>query len=192
MTFSSLTMGASLAVKTSVAGNGRLAAAFEHHRPSLFRYMAARVGGDAHLAEDLLQQLWVQIDGRGEHVPDSEVGFWFRGIAANLVRSHWRTQARRPAHVPIADSAVAAGLAQRLTTEEMPAEALAAKETRDQLLLAVTALDRGDQELIVGCYFRGLSHAQLAAACNVSERAVEGRLYRARRALRDTLMSLDS
>ena len=61
----------------------------------------------------------------------------------------------------------------------------------DQLLLAITELTSEEQELIVGHYFHGRSHDELAAECGLSPRAIEGRLYRARRALREKLWHLD-
>ncbi len=71
-------------------------------------------------------------------------------------------------------------------------EALARKEVQDQLLLALTGLSGDAQELLIGSYFEGRSHAELASMLNVSERAIEGRLYRARVALRDKLAHLYS
>ena len=45
-------------------------------------------------------------------------------------------------------------------------------------MLAITELPAAEQELIVGCYFDDVPHAELAARVGISERAVEGRLYR--------------
>ena len=64
------------------------------------------------------------------------------------------------------------------------------REGRDQLVLALTGLPTADQELIVGRYFQGRSHTDLAADLGISARAVEGRLYRARRVLLEVLANL--
>jgi RNA polymerase sigma-70 factor (ECF subfamily) len=154
---------------------------------SLYRYAVVRVAGDTHLADDLMQQLWVQARSAGNAAPEPELEFWLRGILKNLIRTHWRRLGRRPAHTPMPDVDAAADLARRLVSEEMPRDELERRETRDQLLLAITELDGEDQELIVGHYFEQQSQIEMAARLGVSARAIEGRLYRARRALRDKL-----
>jgi RNA polymerase sigma factor (sigma-70 family) len=164
-------------------------AAFDRCSRSIHRYIVVRVG-DAHLADDLMQQLWVQARRNEAAVPAGELEFWLRGIARNLVRTHWRVRARRPGSVPLADPALAADLAERLVSAELPPETLERREVRDQLLLAITELTSAEQEFIVEHYFHDRSHAQLAAAFGLSVRAVEGRLYRARQALREKLKHL--
>ena len=118
------------------------------------------------------------------------LGILLANSSVNLVRTQWRRAARRPAHVPAANPSVAAELARRMSSEEMPPDALGRREYHEQLILAITELGADEQELIVGTYFDGLSQAALAERLGVSQRAIEGRLYRARRALRDRLEAL--
>ena len=164
--------------------------AFDRCSRSIYRYIAVRVG-DAHLADDLMQQLWLQARTSGTSVPPGELEFWLRGIARNLVRTHWRQRARRPASVPLPHPNLAADLADRLVTEELPPDALERREVRDQLLLAMTELPGEQQELIIGHYFQEQSHSALAARLGLSVRAVEGRLYRARQTLREKLRHVE-
>ncbi len=179
----------------SVAENRRrVEAAFDRCGPMLHRYVAVRVGGDTHLADDLLQQLWLQINRHGsgcERIADSELEYWFKAVARNLIRAEWRRRGSRPTTVPIASAELAAELADRFTSERLSPELLESKEVRDQLLLAITGLSNEEQVLIVGYYFCHRSHAALAGELGISKRAVEGRLYRARAALRDCLRELD-
>jgi RNA polymerase sigma-70 factor (ECF subfamily) len=163
--------------------------AFDRCSRSIYRYVVVRVG-DAHLADDLMQQLWLQARTSSAGVPSHELEFWLRGVAKNLVRTHWRRQARRPANLPLADPQLAGELAERIAREELPPTTLEHREVRDQLLLAITELDSPDQELIVGHYFHDRSHAELAAEHGLTVRGVEGRLYRARQALREKLTNL--
>ncbi len=164
--------------------------AFDRCARGLYRFIVVRVGGDAHLADDLMQQLWLRADRRGRGVPAGELAFWLRAVARNLVHDHWRTAARRPANVPMSDPALAAELSERLVTEELPEAVLDRCEVRDQLLLAVTELREEEQALIIEHYFRGASQAELACKLGISDRAVEGRLYRARQSLRASLKDL--
>ena len=192
MGWSGLTDNRPVGVNSPVAKRARLEAAFNRYRPALYRYLVVRVGGDVHLADDLTQQLWLQTSGNGSAVvPEDELEFWLRGVARNLVRAHWRQARQRPPHLPIADAELGAELADRLATEELPPQVLEHKEVRDQLLLALTALPSADQELIVGHYFNGRTYGELAAATGLSERAIEGRLYRARRSLQERLRHVE-
>lgn len=156
----------------------------------LYRFLAVRTGGDSALADDLIQQVWLKAQASRRHVPAGEVEFWLRGIARNLVRSHWRAHRRGLLHLPLADPRLAADLAQRLETQDLPDDALQQREVCDQLLLAITELPAADQQLIVAHYFEGRTHAELAEGLGCGERAIEGRLYRARQALRRTLREL--
>jgi RNA polymerase sigma-70 factor (ECF subfamily) len=192
MSWSSLTNHQPVRFRPTGAECADVEAAFNRYKPALYRYLIVRVGGDAHLAEDLLQQLWLQTSGNGSAaVPEDELEFWLRGVARNLVRAHWRQSRQRPPHLPIAEPELARELADRLGGEELPPEILERKEVRDQLLLALTALPGAEQELIFGHYFSGRTHGELAAATGLSERAIEGRLYRARRWLQERLRHLE-
>lgn len=171
----------------------RLEAAFDRQGTALYRYLVVRTGGDRHLADDLMQQVWLQLRGaadRTQPIPDDELEFWMRGIARNLVRDHWRRVRKRPKTVPMPEPHLAAELADRMGNDELPVRILERHEVRDQLVLALTALPTADQELIVGRYFQGRSHTDLAADLGISVRAVEGRLYRARRVLLEVLANL--
>lgn len=166
----------------------RMEAAFDRYSGVLYRYVLVRVGGDSHLADDLMQQLWCQACLHGGRIPPDEIEFWLRAVARNLILTHWRKQGRRPKHTSLPDED-AADLSRRIVREPLPAELLARREVREQLLRAITALPADDQELVIEHYFLGASHAELAARLGASVRAIEGRLYRARQALRGKLES---
>lgn len=166
-------------------------AAFERFGDLLHRYIAVRVGGDIPLTDDLSQQLWLQARSGLASVPRHEIEFWLRSVAKNLVRTHWRRVACRAGAIPIADGALAAELAERMARECLPQAELERKEVQDQLLLGITELGLEEQTLILGHYFEGLPHRELAERLSISPRAVEGRLYRARLALRDKLRALE-
>jgi RNA polymerase sigma factor (sigma-70 family) len=171
-----------------------LEVAFDLHSRSLYRYFAVRVGGDASAADDLMQQLWLQVCRTPEvRVPREADALeaWLRTIARNLIRERWRRRQRGGREVLLPDPALAAELAEHMRVEALPSEMLERKEVRDQLLLALTELDSADQSLIVGHYFQRRSFEDLAAELSVSSRSVEGRLYRARGRLRARLTELD-
>ncbi|UCC29466.1 MAG: RNA polymerase sigma factor, partial [Phycisphaerales bacterium] len=186
-----VTTGWVMSVTPAVEEHADLRRAFALHGRSLYRYFAVRTGGDTHRADDLMQKLWLQGRRNLAGVRPSELEYWLRGIARNLIRENWRKQAAAKRHLPVVDIVVACELAQKIASEDLPDEYLQKQEVRDQLILAITELGTIEQEVIVGHYFQGESQACLAKRFCISERAVEGRLYRARRALRRKLKSLE-
>ncbi len=191
MSASSAATSVSVGVNAAARVASDIEAVFDRCGDGLYRYFVVRTGGDTHLADDLMQQLWLQAGACDTCVPTERVEFWLRAIAKNLICGHWRTNARRPAHVPIADPRLAAELAERLVSEELPAEALEQREIRDQLLLALTALPNDEQVLLLEYYFHEVPQAELGRRLGVGPRAVEGRLYRARQTLRQVLEELE-
>ena len=194
MSVSSLTTTASAGEDTCApAPRARLEQAFDRLSGALYRYAVVRVDGDTHAADDLMQQLWLQVtrDGRdAQHVPDAELEYWLKAVLRNLVRVRWRRQ-QRPSAATQGDKRLARELAERLETEELPLEMLQRREVHTQLLQAITDLSAEDQALIIGQYFQERSQEELARASNLSVRGVEGRLYRARLALRRKLREWD-
>lgn len=164
---------------------------FDRCATSLFRFFVVRTGGDDHLADDLMQQLWLQASGSRRSIPENELEFWLRAIARNLVRAHWRRVGQRPNHVSLADPALAADLGRQMASEIIPDVVMERSEVRHQLMLALTELNHDEQTIIIGHYFHGKPQAELASLLGLTMRAVEGRLYRARRSLRTRLETLE-
>jgi len=154
------------------------------------RFFTVRVGGDPHTVDDLMQQLWLRARLQARALRDPNPEPWLWRIARNLLREHYRPRSRTPGDEPLAQPDLARRLAQRFDTEDLPPETIARKEVQDQLLLAITEMTGDEQTLLIGRYFEGRTHTELAAILNISERAVEGRLYRARIALREKLAHL--
>lgn len=163
--------------------------AFEHCGQAFCRYFAVRVEGDTHLVDDLMQQLWLRGRLRAHEIRGSNPEPWLWRIAQNLLREHRRRLGRQ--NGPLVDPGLARSLAQRFDEEELPLDVLARQEVQDQLLLALTELPADEQALLLGFYFEGRSQRELATTLGIGERAVEGRLYRARLALRDKLAHLE-
>ena len=70
---------------------------------------------------------------------------------------------------------------------ETPEEALLRQEQADRLCLALRRLSETERALFYRKYYYCQSTAQMAAEMGLSERAVEGKLYRLRKQLRRTL-----
>jgi RNA polymerase sigma-70 factor (ECF subfamily) len=164
--------------------------AFDRCGQAFSRYFAVRVGGDTHLVDDLMQQLWLRGRMRANELRGSSPEPWLWRIAQNLLREHWRRSGRQNGR--LADPDLARFLARRFDEQELALDLLARQEVQDQLLLALTELPADEQALLIGFYFEGQTQRELATALGIGERAVEGRLYRARAALRDKLARLQA
>ncbi|UCE62364.1 MAG: sigma-70 family RNA polymerase sigma factor [Phycisphaerales bacterium] len=180
-----------MSAHAATEGQADLERAFALHGISIYRYFAVRTGGDTHLADDLMQTLWMRAKRSSGDMQAIELEGWLRAIAKNLIREHWRKQATAKRHMPAANPTVARELAEKIAVEDLPEEYLHRQEVRDQLILSITELSTIEQEVTVGYYFQGESQMSLAKRLGTSERAVEGRLYRARRALRERLQNLE-
>lgn len=162
---------------------------FERCADAFCRYFTVRAGG-ADRADDLMQQLWLRARLAARDLRTDNPEPWLWRIAQNLLREAGRRRGRDALAGAVADPRLAAQIAAQMDEADLPDELLTRREARDQLLLALTSLPAELQELIIAFYFDGRSQADLARLHKMSERAVEGRLYRARLALRDRLAHL--
>jgi RNA polymerase sigma-70 factor (ECF subfamily) len=169
-----------------------LSDALQKNAQGLWRFLLVRVGRDENLAEELMQELCLQAArtytkaGEAKHIDA-----WLFGVARNVLRRHWRTITRRRRNLPEVRADVGVELANLFDAEPLPSAYIERREVREQVLLAVSSLATEDQNLILLHYFDGRSQADIASDLGVSPRAVEGRLYRARVALRERLRHLE-
>ena len=154
---------------------------------SFHRYFVVRTRDD-HLVDDLMQQLWLRARLGEPNLRGGNPEPWLWSIARNLLREAARRTGRRALEGPRVNADLAYQLAEQFDTVDLPDAALQRQETKDQLLLGLTALRDEPQSLLVNFYFAGRSLADLAALHDTTPRAIEGRLYRARAALRDQLI----
>ncbi len=145
--------------------------------PALYRAVSRRVGAQRALAEDVTQETWLRAIAawRRNGVPD-DPGAWLLTVATNLLRNHYRRSAPRT----------------DLELDEQPAADDASRDSESRELDAARAdavqrglaLLRPDQAaLLAERHLDGHPLARLADRRGLSERAVEGRLRRARAAL---------
>lgn len=141
----------------------------------LYAYVSRRVGGDRSLAEDLVQETWMRAldtwPARG--VPREPLA-WLVRVARNTLVSHfrrWRPDSIDPALIAIED--------ERFSPN--------APDTAAVVGWGLARLRRSHADVLEAFYFEGQSVSEIAAARSLSERAVEGRLRRARAKLKRKL-----
>jgi len=145
---------------------------------ALYAYAARHSGGDRTLAEDVTQETWLRAvrEWRRSGPPEKPLA-WLITVAHNLLASYYRR--RRPQQLD-ADTAA------ELRAIENGGAAGARAVVDD----ALTRLPPGQAELIEAFHLEDRKVAQIAEGTGLSERAVEGRLRRARQRLRRELESL--
>jgi RNA polymerase sigma-70 factor (ECF subfamily) len=140
------------------------------HQAGVFRYLC-RFLGQREAARDLTQEVFLRV--ARATVPDTTDDgrrAWVFRIARNLALNHVRDTRRANRVVALAD-------AHRPATQEL---SLAI----DQALASLAELDR---DVFLLRESGGLSYAELATACEITEDAVRARLRRARQQLREQL-----
>lgn len=147
----------------------------------LYGYISHRCGGDRQLAEDITQETWLRAV-RAWHrkgLPKEPIA-WLRTVAHNLVCNEFRRA------VPVSLDGVSA--------DEM-LNAMDDGRAHDSLDLAtvvnraLSRLPKDQTRLIEAFHYERHKVAQIAEALGLSERAVEGRLRRARQNLRKELQT---
>lgn len=147
----------------------------------LYSYVSRRCGGRRELAEDITQEAWFRAlrHWRVHGTPHKPLG-WLTTVAKNLLVSYFRR------HEPVALDAVSAA-------EVLAAvDANAVSDSEEVASLVTKALSRippSEAQLLETFHYDRLKMSQLAELHGISERAVEGRLRRARERLRRELES---
>ena len=121
--------------------------------------------------------VWNNIES---YVPDrSALTTWLTALTRNAALNRRRAGGTRQEDEPL-DEAIA-------DPAHTPEEALLQKERSLAIQRAVSQLPERDRALFYRKYYYYQSTAQMAAELGLSERAVEGRLYRLRKRLRKEL-----
>lgn len=142
----------------------------------LYGFVSRRCGGERTLAEDVTQEVWLRAVRvwRQRGVPDKPIA-WLTTVARNLILNELR---RRPTVSFDEVSAV----------EVLAAvDANAVSESTEMAAVLGEALARipeAEARLLESFHYDRFKMAQLAESYGISERAIEGRLRRARERLR--------
>lgn len=140
------------------------------HRQGVFRYLYRAVGRPD-TAQDLTQEVFLRV--ARSPVPVSDPAghrAWVFKIARNLLLNHLRDGARHGQSVELVEPV------------SPPTQELAAA-----IRQAVNALDELDRDVFLMRESAGLSYAEIAGACELTDDAVRARLKRARESLRQAL-----
>jgi RNA polymerase sigma-70 factor (ECF subfamily) len=161
----------------------------ERHAPAVFGFLARMLQNEDD-ANDLAQETFVRVyRARDRFQPDLRFSTWLFTIAANLARNQIRWRTRHPnvslnAELSPAEPALADTLPAH---EPSPREQTVAEERAAAVRAAVNDLPADLREAIVLCEWEEHSLNAAAALVGTTPKAIESRLYRARRQLREKL-----
>lgn len=159
------------------------------HKGWLYRFVRRYVG-DAEEAYDVVQEsftaAWI---GLARYDPERPFDVWLRRIALNKCRDRARKTAVRRVLFGIAPSADA--YPEVADPGRSPDEAAAAARALARLERAISALPRGLKEPLILTALEGLSHKEAGEVLGLNAKAVETRVYRARKQLAESLERQD-
>jgi len=157
-------------------------------RGPLYSYLA-RTTGDGHLAEDLLQDVFLRvIDNLDRYEESGRFEAWLFRIAANRVRD-W---ARRQSHGErvggvLADPGSQETLAVDRPVEQPPDVALLADESVRRLEACLADLEEQDRQVLVLRHYSDLSFREIAGILDCPLGTVLARSHRALAKLRQMM-----
>jgi RNA polymerase sigma factor (sigma-70 family) len=167
-----------------------LDALMERHQTRLLHWLIRLTGCEAS-AEDTAQDAFVRVFEKSHQFkPGAKFSNWLYTIAANLVRDAKRFQTRHPHFSLECESSPGAGdaLSNRLVENAPdPAQACETEERAIAVRRAIAALPEDLRIALTLAEYEDRSMADVAEITQSSIKAVESRLYRARKELRSSL-----
>lgn len=145
------------------------------------------------LAEDMVQEVFMRVyRARKSYTPDAKFSTWLFTIADNVANNALRGAAKRkevnlqPTQNNSAELPALENLAKD-PSRFMPARRIDQSELSDMVRKAVQSLNERQRMALLLCKFEHMSYQDVAAAMNLSTKAVKSLLSRARNNLRDML-----
>ncbi len=162
------------AIRRSLAEPEAFTVVFDRHFEVVHGYVQRRVGRD--LADEVAAETFTRaFDRRRRYdLGHADARPWLLGIAANVLRRHWRTERRR---IAAYDRAADNGSAVAHAPSGIAAE----------LASALGDLSHRDREALLLFTWADLSYEEIAVALGVPVGTVRSRIARARRLLRERL-----
>ncbi len=156
-----------------------LASIYDETIAELYGFVSRRCDGQRALAEDITQETWLRAvrNWNRQGLPNNPIG-WLTTVARNLILN----QLRRKEGVSI-DLMPAAELLAAVDTNAIQDS----DEVATIVSQALARIPPPEAQLLESFHYERRKMSELAATMGISERAVEGRLRRARERLRREL-----
>lgn len=161
----------------------------ERHAEKLFHYLFRALQNEED-AEDLAQETFVRVyQNRNQFDARHKFSTWLFAIASNLVRDRFRWRTRHPqVSLDAVNESTGSELGKSLpTTNLSPSESAQSNERIGTISRAVASLPEELRLPLILAEYEDKSHAEIGEILHCTAKAVETRIYRARRLLRSSL-----
>ncbi len=160
----------------------------ERHGLRLFNYLLRSLQNEDDAA-DLAQETFARVyHSRSKFDLTQRFSVWLYAIASNLVRTRFRHRARHPTVSLDEQAATGQDIRETIPQESpSPSESIETAETADAVRRAIAELPEELRTPLILSEYENLSHSEIGSVLNCTPKAVETRLYRARKQLRSTL-----
>jgi RNA polymerase sigma factor (sigma-70 family) len=162
----------------------------ERYAPALYRY-ALRSLNRPELAREIVQQTFVKLHFTVDrHRGPGTERAWIYRITQNLIRDTIKSRAFRDSAATDSLDREDTPLPAALASTRTPADALESRETLHALKRAIAALPEKFRAPFILCALEELPHQECAQLLGLSPKAVEMRVYKARKLLADACAKL--
>lgn len=149
------------------------------------KFIVKRIGGNQVAAEEVFSQT-VEAALKGWYTFEHKSSYftWVCRIALNKMADYYRHQINEQSILIAPGFEILANIGSQTLS---PEEKMALDELKFCILECIRLLPPEKRRLLYLKYWRELSHKEIARIMGLTERAVEGQLYRAKQALRQVL-----
>lgn len=171
-------------VRQSFDDPGAFGAIFDRHFPTIYGYLARRVGSV--VADDLASQTFLVAFDRRRSFRAHEGGArpWLYRIATNILSNHRRSEQRLLDGIARIGQEPEMG---RTSGTEFAEDQAMVKIELQQTAALLAALDPSQRDVLLLHVWAGLSYGEIAVALDIPLGTVRSRLFRARQAIRARL-----
>lgn len=166
---------------------------FEGHFAALCRFALVRLGGDGTLAEEIAQvTLCRAIDRLASYRGEASLHTWLCTVCRRVIINYLVARGRRPSELELAedDPHVRAALGTLAREAGGPEEALHRQEVARRVHATLGALPPHYGEALSWKYLGELSVVEIGERLELTPKATESLLTRARQAFREAFLSL--
>jgi RNA polymerase sigma-70 factor (ECF subfamily) len=164
----------------------------ERHALKLFNYLTRCLQNEEDAA-DVAQETFVRVyQNRSKFDARQRFSTWLYAIATNLVKDRYRYRSRHPQVSLDAENEATGGAFWESLPDDLPSprQTLEVEERAEMVRRAVMALPEEVRTPLLLSEYQELSHAEIGHILDCSAKAVELRIYRARKQLRTALGAL--
>ncbi len=160
----------------------------DEYYPRLYRFAYPRVGSDPDLTQDIVQSTFEKIVPKLHlYRAEAQLFSWLCSFCRYEIAAHWRRLGRSAPTVPLIEDRpeIRAALESLAALEPAPDDAFERRELARLVRVALDHLPVRYGNILDLKYIRGMSVREMAASLEMTPKAVESMLTRARQAFRD-------